>query len=186
MKTIQDPQKIKHIGEFYTKLVQAHYEYLDYWLHHTLFHWDFFLSLFLSIFPWLLWIKFRKKESTHRLLLVGFFVLIISSWLDFCGTMYGLWYYTGKIFPTMPAYSPWDFCILPVIVMFLIQYKPNTSPLLKALIFACIGAFLGEPLFQWIGLYVMTKWSNFYSFPIYFFMYCISHKLSRVDKFANI
>jgi hypothetical protein len=186
MKTLQNPQKIKHIGEFYTKLKEAHYEYLDYWLNHTLFHWDFFLSLFLTIFPWVLWFKFKKKESTYRLLLVGFFVLVISAWLDFLGTMYGLWYYTGKIVPSMPAYGPWDFSVIPVIVMFFIQYKPKTAPFLKALIFAGVSSFIGEPLFQWIGLYVMTKWSVFYSFPIYLLMYLVAHKLSRVNMFAEI
>jgi hypothetical protein len=186
MKTLQNPEKIKHIGEFYTKLKETHYEYLDFWLHNTLFHWDFFLSLFLSIVPWVLWVTFKKNESTYRLLFAGFFVLIISSWLDFCGTMYGLWYYTGKMIPLMPSYSPWDFSILPVSIMFFIQYKPKLSPVLKALIFAFVSSFIGEPFFQWVGLYVITKWNVFYSFPIYFVIYLFAHKLSRVYKFAQL
>lgn len=186
MKTLQDPQKLERIGEFYSKIKEAHMEYFNFWLHHTLFHWDFFLSFILSVVPWVLWIKYRKKESTHRLLFAGVVVSGISALLDFWGSMYGLWYYSGKMIPTMPSYLPWDFCIIPVIVMLLLQYKPKTSPMLKALIFAGISSFVGEPLFLWIGLYIMTKWSIFYSFPIYFFIYLAAHGVSRAYKFAEL
>ncbi|SMQ77775.1 hypothetical protein SAMN05444673_3063 [Bacillus sp. OV166] len=186
MKTLENPQTIRVTEEFYKKLSDAHYEFLDYWLNHILFHWDFFLSLFLTFLPWVLWLIFRKKESTSRLLFVGFFVLMITSWLDFLGSMYGFWLYSGKAVPTMPCYIPWDTSILPVFAMFLIQYKPNTSPVLKALIFAGVSAFIGEPLFLWLGFYVLIKWSLFYSFPIYCLIYLVCHKLSRVNKFAEI
>lgn len=134
----------------------------------------------------MLWFKFKKDESTHRLLFVGFLVIIISSWMDFVGTMYGLWFYTGKPIPTMPSYVPWDYSLLPVMVMLLLQYKPASSPFLKALIFAGVSSFIGEPLFQWIGIYVMTNWKIYYSFPIYFFIYLLSHKVSRVNMFEKL
>ncbi|WP_423798454.1 CBO0543 family protein [Neobacillus sp. SAB-20_R2A] len=186
MKTLQNSQKIKHIGDFYKKIKETHFEYFDFWLHHTFLHWDFFLSTVLAVIPWIVWIKYRKKESTHRLLFAGFFVLIISSWFDFWGTMYGLWYYTGKVLPSMPSFIPWDFCILPVTIMFLIQYKPKTSPFLKGFIFSCATSFIGEPVFRWIGIYVMVKWSFLYSVPIYFLIYLAADRLSRVKNFAEI
>ena len=62
MRTLQEPQKIKHIGEFYNKLKESDYEYFDFWLHNTLFHWDFFLSIFLKGLPWALWFKFKKMK----------------------------------------------------------------------------------------------------------------------------
>ncbi|PLS04298.1 CBO0543 family protein [Neobacillus cucumis] len=186
MKTLQDPQKIKQIGDFYIELKKIHHKYFDFWLHDTFLHWDFLLSLSLAVIPWLLWFKFRKRESTFRLLLAGFFVLIISSWLDFWGTMYGLWYYTGKVLPSMPSFIPWDFCLLPVTIMFMVQYKPKTSPILKGLIFSCLTSFIGEPLFKWIGIYVQVNWSIFYSFPIYFLIYLVAHRLSRVKAFDEL
>jgi xanthine/uracil permease len=106
--------------------------------------------------------------------------------MDFVGTMYGLWYYTGKPIPTMPAYLPWDFSLIPVMVMFFIQYKPTSSPFIKALIFATVSSFIAEPLFKWIGIYVITNWKILYSFPIYFLIYLIAHKVSRVNKFVEL
>lgn len=186
LKPIQDPDKLKKVGEFSEKVTQTHNEYIDYWLHNTLFHWDFWLSLVLSILPWAVWMKFRKKESSDRLLFVAFSVIIISSWLDFIGTVFGLWYYTGKVIPTIPVYIPWDICLMPVFVILLIQYKPKSSALIKAIIFAAVSSFIGEPFFYWLGFYVMKKWSIFYSFPIYFLLFLASHKLSKRNNFADL
>jgi len=186
MKTIQSPEKVKVMGELQKKVTEANEEYLDFWLKNTLFHWDFFLSLAFTIIPLLLWIKFRKKESTARLLFVGFFVAIVSSWLDFLGVAFGKWYYTGKVIPTIPSYIPWDFVIIPVFIMLLIQYKPHWSPILKGLLFSGVSSFVGEPLFKWLGFYVLVDWSPFYSFPIYLVIYLISSRLSKVKSIQQI
>ncbi|MFC0213350.1 CBO0543 family protein [Paenibacillus chartarius] len=186
MKPIQDPEKLRKIGEFYDKIVETHYDYFQYWLHHTWFHWDFWISFALTVLPWALWIKFRKKDSTDRQLFVAFFVILISSWLDFIGTCYGLWYYTGKVIPTIPVYIPWDFCLLPVFLLFLLQFKPNSPAVIKALGFACVCSFAGEPFFQWLGFYVMKKWSVCYSFPIYFVIFLAAYKLSKRSSFSAI
>lgn len=130
MKTLQSKEKIEKIGEFYNDVSKANVDYLKHWFDHTLFHWDFWLSLIVfTIAPIVFWIKFRKKESSNRLLFVGMFVLIISSWLDFIGVQYGKWYYTGKVFPSIPSYLPWDWVLLPIFVMTLIQFKPQISPI---------------------------------------------------------
>ncbi|MDG0792348.1 hypothetical protein OMP38_16840 [Cohnella ginsengisoli] len=131
-----------------------------------------------------MWIKVRNKESEDRSLFVIFFTVIVTCWLDFVGTDYGLWFYTGKVIPTIPVYFPWDFCILPVFIALLIQYKPHFSPLIKALVFAAVSAFIGEPVFLWLGFYVIVKWNILYSLPIYFFIYLASHKISKRKGFA--
>ncbi|KOP70122.1 MULTISPECIES: CBO0543 family protein [Priestia] len=186
MKTIQDPEKMKKMEEFHHKVTQANEGYLDYWVKNTLFHWDFFLSLAFTIIPVLIWIKFRKKESTHRLLFVGFFVALVSSWLDFLGVQFGKWYYTGKVIPSIPSYVPWDFVLIPIFVMFLIQFKTHLSPILKGLLFAGVSAFIGEPFFKWLGLYVEKDWSIFYSIPIYFVIYLICYRLSTLKNYDPI
>ena len=187
MKTLQDPEKIRKVGNFYERVTDTNKDYFHFWKEHTLFHWDFWLTLVLFIFlPIIFWIKFRKKESSNRLLFVGFFVAIISSWMDFIGVQCGLWYYSGKVVPTIPSYIPWDLILFPVLIMTLIQIKPTLSPFVKALFFAVLSAFIGEPLFLWLGFYVIKKWSIFYSFPIYFVIYLFAHKLSRVGNFEPI
>jgi hypothetical protein len=186
MKTLQDPEKMKKVGSFYEMNTKANQEYIEFWKEHTLFHWDFWVALIFIIVPIIFWIKIRKKESSNRLLFVGFFVLIIASYLDFVGVQFGKWYYTGKALPTIPSYLPWDWTIFPVFVMTLIQFKPSIPPLIKGLFFAGFSAFVGEPLFLWLGFYVMNDWHTYYSFPIYFVIYLLAHKMSTVKNFEPI
>lgn len=181
---IQNPEKIKKVGEIYEKVVDANKDYFDFWLNHTLFHWDFWISLALTILPWAVWLKVRKKGSADRSLFVIFFTVIVTCWLDFVGTSYGLWYYTGKVIPTIPVFVPWDFCVLPVFIALLIEYKPHFSPLVKAMIFAGVSAFIGEPVFLWLGFYVMVNWNILISFPIYFLIYLASYKIGTKKRFA--
>lgn len=186
MNTVQDAEKIEQVGIYYDQLVDAHYNFLDFWMQNTLFHWDFWLSWLLTIVPWILWFRFRKKDSTHRLLFAAFFVIFISLLLDFVGTVYGLWYYTGKALPLMPAFMPWDLTLLPVFAMSLIQVKPHLSPVIKAFLFTGACSLVGEPLFLWLGLYVIRHWSIWYSVPIYFLIYWSAHKLSTSRQFSPI
>lgn len=183
MPSLQDPQKMEQVGQFYRRVTDANKDFIQYWQSHTFLHWDWWTSLALTIIPWLLWIRYRHKSSTARLLYAGFFVIIVSSWLDFVGITLGLWFYTGKLVPTMPSYMPWDVSLLPVGVMLLIQAKPRWSPLLKGLIFASLCAFVGEPIFMWLGFYVTIHWEIWYSFPIYLIIYLLADRLSRGRSF---
>jgi hypothetical protein len=187
MNALQSEKKIKEVGEFYSEVAKTNKDYLEYWLDHTLFHWDFWLSLIVfTIVPVVFWIKFRKKESSNRLLFTGMFVFIIASWLDFLGVQFGKWYYTGKVIPSIPSYVPWDWVILPVFIMTLIQFKPHISPVLKAIFFASVSTFIGEPLFLWLGFYVIKDWHILYSFPIYFIIYLLANRVSNVKNFERI
>ncbi len=144
------------------------------------------LGIALSTLPWILWILFRKKDSTDRLMHAAFSVMLISSLLNTVGVQYHLWMYKFEVLPVIPAYEPWDFTLLPVSAMFLLQFKPHMHPFIKALLFGGITAFIGDPLFQWIGLYDPVNWKSIYSFPIYFIIYLIAHYLSRRQKFAKL
>jgi hypothetical protein len=183
MKTLQDSEKIKDTHKFYEKFHQIEMDYKDYWLEHTLWHWEFWLSISLTIVPWILWFIFRKRGSEARLLLAGLFVICIASFLDFIGVASGLWHYSGKALPLIPTYMPWDFSLLPVTMMLWIQAKRHWNPFIKGFIYACLAAFVGEPLFEWIGLYQPTHWRSFYSFPIYIVLYLISHRISNSKTF---
>jgi hypothetical protein len=72
MKTLENPQQMRVIEKFYNKLADAHYEFLDYWLNHILFRWDFFLSLFFTFLPWVLWLIFRNRKALAVYYLVDF------------------------------------------------------------------------------------------------------------------
>ena len=88
-------EKVKEIHEFYNQFHKTEMDFWDFWKVNIFMHWDFWVSLILTIVPWIVWSKFHKKQSRHRLLYVTFYVIIISSFLDFFGVAMGAWGYTG-------------------------------------------------------------------------------------------
>lgn len=179
-------EKEKIVGELYKEVDKVNDKYFNFWKEHTLLHWDWWVSLGLTIIPWLIWWKYRDKENTARFMFSAFFIVIISSWLDFMGVVCGLWYYTGKIIPSIPSYIPWDFCLVPVTMTLLMQIRPEGSPLKKAVLYGVLAAFIGEPLFELIGFYTRLKWENIYSFPIYILIYLCADWVSKRKSFGPL
>lgn len=143
----------KQMEEAYKLVEKANDKIFEIYVEDVLYTGQWWFGLLLSIVPWVLWLIFRDKESTWRLLTAGLFVMLISSWLDIVGVTLDLWHYHSEIVPIIPAFGPWDSTLMPVTIMFFLQVKPNFSPLLKAIIFGIIAAFLAEPFFIWLGLY---------------------------------
>jgi hypothetical protein len=167
------------IEQNYDLIQKANEQMMELWLEHVLFSWRWWLGGFLTISPWLFWLKVRKRESSGRLLFAGMVVVLIVSWLDFVGIAFGLWHYISEVLPFIPAFIPWDFSMIPVLAMLILQTEKFSNPFVKAAIFACISSFIAEPLFEAIGLYEQETWRNLYSFPIYFAIYLAAHYLSK-------
>ncbi len=159
---------------------------IDLWQQEVVFTWRWWLGVTLTILTWLFWIKYHKRESRYRLLTAGFFVMIISVSLDAIGVQIGLWSYRYEVLPFIPAYVPYDLALMPVVIMTLIQYKPQYSPVKKAIIFALLSAFIGEPLIVWTDIYKPETWKFFYSVPIYFVIYLIANWLTTRESFEKI
>ncbi|MBM6618652.1 CBO0543 family protein [Bacillus suaedaesalsae] len=159
---------------------------IDLWQHEVVFSWRWWFGVTISILTWLFWIKFHNKESRYRLLLAGFFVMTVSVTLDALGVQLGLWSYRYEVFPTIPAYVPYDLALLPVVIMSLIQFKPHYSPIKKAFIFGFFTSFIGEPLIVLTDIYKMENWRIFYSVPIYIIIYLLAHWLTTRKEFIEI
>jgi hypothetical protein len=170
----------------YNSISQANVEMIKVWLKYSFLTLQWWLGVCLAIIPWVLWMIFRKKESTNRLLFVGFFVMLISSWLDLIGILFGLWSYDFNVVPFSPAFVPWDFTLLPISIMFFIQIKPKVSPIIKGIAFSVFSSFIAEPFFVWIGTYNTKHWKYVYSFPIVIVIYLLSDWLSKRPYFERL
>ncbi|MED4224587.1 CBO0543 family protein [Neobacillus cucumis] len=158
----------------------------DIWNDHVVFTAHWWITVFLTIVPWILWFFFRKKDSSSRLLFAGFFSMIVSILFDFIGTKLGFWLYYYDLMPFIPSFSPWDITLIPVLIMSLIQIKPSVNPFVKALLFSIIASFIGEPLFRHFGFYKPIKWDSLYSFPINYCIFLIAYFLSRRKSFNEV
>ncbi len=181
-----DSQYIQQMEAAYSLIQQADQIMTALWLKDVLYGWRWWLEVAFTFIPWILWFKFHKKGSKDRLLYAGLFVILITSWLDVLGILFGLWSYYYPVVPFSPAFIPWDFSLLPVITMAFLQYKPEINHYLKAIIFSVIGSFIVQPIFVWMVYYNSKQWEHYYSFPIFLVIYLIAYRFSKATRFEKI
>ena len=176
---------MKQVVQLVNQLVHANKAYANLWVTHVLWTWQWWFQLIAALVANAVWLILRKKNSTGRLLFVGFVVLFIAMWMDFMGNSFGLWYYPYELIPSLPPFFPWE-SIIPIEVLLLLQYKPTYSPWAKAIAFGLANSFVFEPITKLLGLYVLEHWRYIYSFPIYVFIYMIAHYVAKIATFNRL
>jgi hypothetical protein len=179
----KNEQFIQIIDENNRMGIEAVHQKINIWTEQTLFTWQWWLGVALTIVPWVIWFIFRKKQSTDRSLYIGFYIITIAVMLDISGAQIGLWHYRYEVIPFLPSYFPWDFCLMPVSIMFLIEHKRHIHPLIKAFFFAIVSSYAAEPFFDWIDVYSLDHWKYSYSVPIQVLIYLSCHYVSKRNKF---
>lgn len=147
------------------------------WLQSSLFTWQWWLGVAISIVPWIIWIYIRDKKNTKRLLFIALFAMIFAFVVNTIGVTFGLWFYEYEIFPAIHIYFPWDYTLIPVSIMILLQIKPNSYSLIKGLFYATFSAFVAEPIFHELKHFHPINWRYAYSFVLYFILFLICNIL---------
>lgn len=149
--------------------------------------WQWWFGLALFIIPWLVWFKYRKKDSAGRLLLAGLLTIILSLTIDLAALSLGLWSYPMIIIPLAPfLFLPYHFSLAPVGVMFALQIKPKMNNLLKGIIFSAIAAFGGMNFFNAIDFYNPKDWSTLYDFCIFLTLYYTAYWITNLESFYRL
>jgi hypothetical protein len=149
--------------------------------------WQWWVGLALFIIPWLVWIKYRKKDSTGRLLLAGLLIIILSLTIDLAALSLGLWSYPLIIIPLAPfLFLPYHFSLAPVGIMFALQIKPQMNSLLKGILFSAIAAFGGMNFFNAIDFYKPKSWSTLYDFVIFLTLYYAGYWITRMESLHRL
>lgn len=144
----------------------------EYWKKFEVFKPVWWVLLFLTIAPWVIWLKLIDRKRFFSISFVGFLVMIISVELDIIGNELSLWQYPHKLIMFGPRLLTADFSMLPVLYMAVYQYFPRwKSYLIFSLLLALFISFIGEPIFVLLGIYEKLVWKYWYSLPTYF---CIS------------
>ena len=170
-----DPSLVQAIDQITEDFVGVHDNIRHVWLTQVIFSWHWWLDVALAVLPWVLWFIVRRREIQRRLLFAGLVTALLATYLDIIGMSQGWWTYYTWVVPLMPEYLPWDLSVMPVMAMLFYQYKPNLSPWIKAAVFGVIGAFVSEPLFEWIGIYKRITWEYWYSLPIYVAVFMLGY-----------
>ncbi|RBP88729.1 hypothetical protein DFO70_11353 [Cytobacillus firmus] len=149
--------------------------------------WQWWFGLALFIIPWLVWFKYRKKDSTGRLLLAGLLSIILSLTIDLAALSLGLWSYPMIIIPLAPfLFLPYHFSLAPVGIMFALQIKPQMNSLLKGILFSAIAAFGGMNFFNAIDFYNPKSWSTLYDFVIFLTLYYAGYWITKMESLQGL
>ena len=156
------------------------------YMEHVFLTWRWWLCFAMMVVPWILWIIFRKKDSTARLLFAGFFTTIVAMLLDDIGVELNYWDYHVDIDAINPSFLLWDMTLLPIATMTLLQFKPRIHPVYKAVVLGLLAAFVVEPPFARMDFYDPECWRHIYSFPIYVVIYLIAHLCATRVSFEKL
>lgn len=142
---------------------------IEYWLQNTLFRWEWWVLLFLTIIPWLVMWRVLDKKRSYEILTYGFLVAIITIFVDDMGTYLVWWYYPHTLISVVLPLVPVDLAIVPCSMMIIYQYFGRWKSYLAAILgLSLFSSYIGERLFILVDFYRLNTWKPFYS--VIFFM----------------
>ncbi|MEY2196408.1 CBO0543 family protein [Neobacillus sp. BF23-41] len=150
-----------------------------------LFTWQWWIAVALIVVPWTIWVIYRKRESSARIFSAGLMVMVLSEILDTFGVSFGKWAYPVKVVPVATINFSFRLSVLPVILMLFLQFKPRFNPLIKAILYGGLGAYVGMPVLAMIDLYKKIDWTYTYSFFILTSSYLLAHWFSKRESFEK-
>ena len=176
----------QQLAKVYDAIHSSTMEMQKLWLTTSVFTWRWWLTVCFAIVPWIVWLVVRKRESTARLMFAGVTVMVLAAFLETIGIIRGYWWYRYHLLPILTANIMWSYSLMPVSIMLLLQWKPNISPLIKAIVYSAIASFIGLRIFEWLGMYHPKQWSNIYSFVITIVIYLIADFVSKRSSLEKL
>ncbi|WP_436243414.1 CBO0543 family protein [Paenibacillus sp. LjRoot56] len=144
----------------------------------SIISWKWWTCLALSVLPWILWLIYDRREYRKQRFYAGAVIALISCILDALGVTLGYWKYNVQLLPIPIGILPYDFTLIPVIIMFMIKSDLIKQVFIKGSLFSFLTTYIGHPLFdQWLHFVNHTHWENSLSLPIYLLLYIIANWL---------
>lgn len=144
---------------------------MDYWLTNTLFSFNWWFLLVITIMFFIIWLIVLDKKRIIEIASFGLIIGTTTFILDIIGITLVLWSYPDKIIPVIPPIIEIHHVHLPIIYMVIYQFFNSWKSFLIAMTMASlIFSFVFEPLTEWLGIYEVYNWKYIYSFPIYIFI----------------
>lgn len=124
--------------------------------------WGIIVTLGIVYFIW--W-KVVDKTRLLEILLFGSYVAVSSAVIDIWGVTTAHWQYNIRIFPILPAPFPFDYTLVPILLMLSYQYGKHWGSYLGwSALASGLFSFGISPLFQATGIKSFYEWSFFYFF----------------------
>lgn len=141
---------------------------IDHWFQYDLFSWRWWLLSGGIVLSLVIFLKLLDQSRKKEILLFGFLVALIVTFLDLLGWNLHLWTYPFKLLPMCTPLLPVDYVTIPIFYMLIYQWFRSWRPFFWAsTVLAILMAYVLEPLSIWLEFYKPIAWKHIYSFPIY-------------------
>lgn len=152
----------KQIQELSNRLVQLQWEK---WRQEDFLQPYWWLLLFSTILPWVIWWRIADKKRFSSLLQYGLLWALTAFLLDSIGISLSLWTYPRQLVVATPPMFPADGAVIPVVFMLAYQYGTDWKRyLLWNTLASIFFSYIIEPWFTRIHLYQPAFWSSHVSF----------------------
>jgi hypothetical protein len=160
---------------------------IDYFFQEVLFSFQWWFLIAMTIVSWVTWWKLVDRERLKTILLCGLLIMVLTIVFDDIGLTMSLWTYPYQVILFMSRMNAVDMAILPVAYMLIFQFYPRwKSYTIAIFLFALFAAFIAEPLFAALGMYIKLKWQYAYSVPIYVAMgVFVKWLINKVDSMTT-
>lgn len=140
----------------------------QYFFDHVIFSYQWWILMVILLAMWVIWVIFVDKRRLNSILLVGIVTSLIAVNLDDIGLACGFWIYAYHIAYFSNQLLPVDIATIPVFYMLLYQYLRSwKSYVIVLVILSIFAAFVVEPLFVKMNIYIMLRWEHWFSTPFY-------------------
>jgi hypothetical protein len=139
------------------------------WLTREVFTFPWFFNIAFLLLLYIIWIKLVNKKRLRELLLFGSLFSVASVLIDTIAVTIGLWEYKISIFPLSPAPFPFDYTVLPIFFMLVLQYSYTwRGYLIGTIVASGVFTFIVEPIYLWLGIKHFYKFNLIYMFILVF------------------
>jgi hypothetical protein len=178
---------IKKVTDVYQVIFKENEKMVQLWYDEIFLSFSWWVSILVFIIPWVIWIMFRKRESSLRLFYCGLVLIFLNSTLESIGNPYGWWNFTPSLPYINSFYLPTSLSSVPVLGMLILQFCKKWSPFTQAIIYSLIISFVSRPFLSWTHVYFQdSKWEYYYFLPIYFFFYLIAYYFSTRNQYSTL
>lgn len=146
------------------------------WSTQELFSFAWFFNIAFMLILYVIWIKIVDKRRLKELLLFGSLIAISANCIDIVAVTTGLWEYKVRLLPISLFPFPFDYTVIPILYMLVLQYTMSWRNYL-------IGSLLASAFFSFVisSVYVLIGIKQYHHFN-YFYMFILVFVITTIVK----
>lgn len=145
----------------------VHQMEMDYWIHHDLFSFHWWVILIMNAIFLILFLFFIDRQRILLITLAFMISYAINTIFDDIGEYFQLWSHPHQLVQFLSPIATVEFIVVPSIIALMYQMVSKWKFFFIAnLIVASIISFIVQPIFVYIGLYKLHNWTYFYSMVV--------------------